>query len=223
MYCKNCGKELQESVKFCAVCGTPVEVGNTAPANQPVSEPEQNVTIAVPRKSKSLKIALIIAIIVIVLFGIFMVLEATGVTEFTGWFNNDSVETTVEDDEEEKEEKSDKEEEKEEEEEVPPASEDEVAVAEYVESVRAEVEATSNDTLSAVVEARGTSVVYEYHYKVDVPSETVDELTAILDSEDIVELYKALLSNIQTEEPAITSIIIEYYGNDGSLLYSNEY
>lgn len=43
MYCKNCGKQLEDSAKFCSVCGTRTD--NKAPVAPPVRTPPQPVVV----------------------------------------------------------------------------------------------------------------------------------------------------------------------------------
>lgn len=54
MFCKNCGNELKEGVKFCSKCGTPVGVIQTS-ENQEVPQaavlPETAVSPAAPDKN----------------------------------------------------------------------------------------------------------------------------------------------------------------------------
>ena len=49
MFCKNCGKELPDSAKFCSGCGTPVISEVTAPGVEPPQPPvEENPVSPVP-------------------------------------------------------------------------------------------------------------------------------------------------------------------------------
>lgn len=68
MFCNNCGAKIPDNSAFCNVCGKPL---NKA------------------KKKKTLGIILITAGLIVVLFGGFITLEATGITEVTGWFDSD--------------------------------------------------------------------------------------------------------------------------------------
>lgn len=68
MFCNKCGANLPDDSAFCNVCGKPVNG---------------------KKKKKPLGIALIIVGIIVVLISVFLVLEATGVTEVTGWFESE--------------------------------------------------------------------------------------------------------------------------------------
>ena len=55
-FCKNCGKELQDGVKFCAACGTPVEAQpeqTAAPAQEPVQQAAPVQETAQPQQAKA--------------------------------------------------------------------------------------------------------------------------------------------------------------------------
>lgn len=55
MYCKNCGKQLEDGVKFCSDCGTPTgnPVMKATPAASPVQEPTaQPARREAPKKKK---------------------------------------------------------------------------------------------------------------------------------------------------------------------------
>lgn len=53
MFCKNCGKEIADSSKFCVNCGTPVDMQRTAPVyEQPVASAPADRTRAKKNKKK---------------------------------------------------------------------------------------------------------------------------------------------------------------------------
>ncbi|MEI6602280.1 MAG: zinc-ribbon domain-containing protein [Clostridia bacterium] len=89
MWCKNCGKENEDGVKFCVSCGAPAEINQTpvepvqgyetqpaAPfaANQemynqqPPYDPTQEQYMA-PKKSKAVPIIIVVAVLVLALVG----------------------------------------------------------------------------------------------------------------------------------------------------------
>ena len=46
MFCKNCGKELPDSAKFCSGCGTPVISEVTAPGVEPPQPPVEETPVS---------------------------------------------------------------------------------------------------------------------------------------------------------------------------------
>ena len=46
MFCKNCGKELPDSAKFCSGCGTPVAPEATAPGAEPPQPPVEETPVS---------------------------------------------------------------------------------------------------------------------------------------------------------------------------------
>lgn len=63
MFCKNCGKELPDGVKFCDGCGASQEAANNTVA------PVNTVPDSIPKKNNNLKV-IIIAVVVVVCFAI---------------------------------------------------------------------------------------------------------------------------------------------------------
>ncbi len=82
MYCRKCGNQVNEGAKFCGACGTAIEVvngnvqnTNTVNIEQPVNtvypqQPVYNQPINQPQQTGANKAPLIVAIVIIVLFGI---------------------------------------------------------------------------------------------------------------------------------------------------------
>jgi hypothetical protein len=60
MYCANCGSALQSSARFCAACGTPVDLGKSPPAYSPQPPPP-----APPRGRPGLIPAIVTAVIIV--------------------------------------------------------------------------------------------------------------------------------------------------------------
>ena len=264
------------SGKFCPYCGAPYEnPANTVPPayqqqnqgfyEQPAQQYQQpygynKASYDAPKKSsKAPVIALVIAIIFIAVFGAFIILEAAGVTEVTGWFDNDSA-TSVSNDDEENSDEKDSDSNAEDEEEFDEtitndskkehefdkysetresdgdgdsefsysedtySSSDAEKVADYVEANKAAYAASStNSTGTGFLEADGTSIICGFKYSVDVQPGTNTALSTLLDSDDMTNAFETILVEAQKEEPAITSLIVEYYDKNGVLLCSKEY
>ncbi len=235
MYCRNCGKEVLDQGKFCPHCGTATAAPESAvkqpeaPQSAPSqSAPQQPVQNFAPKKSgKGAIIALIIALIVVVVFGTFIVLEATGVTEITGWFDNgysvsendDDEEAEVEKDEEKADEEEEEEPAVEEEPESEYSSEDAKKVAEFVETYRSTYEG-SDETGTKYIKADGTTVIFGYKFSVDLPEDATTKLAENFQTPEKGQELHSLFAELQEEEPAITSITIEYRDKNDALLYS---
>lgn len=97
-------------------------------------------------------------------------------------------------------------------------------VAAYVVANRANyANSSSNEYGTGTLSSKGTSLVFGYKYKNKVPAETASTLKELLASEDMINQFSSNLAEIQAEEPAVTSLIVEYYNSDGSLLARKEY
>lgn len=77
MYCRNCGKEVEENTKFCGYCGTNVILPET-PNNQP--EPEVEIS---EEEKKSQKEAIIAALIGAFLFFCPIILDNSNIGMIT--------------------------------------------------------------------------------------------------------------------------------------------
>ncbi len=128
MYCNNCGKEIPYSDRFCPECGQAYEMSEPTLAishfedtptqqnqdqsfdtdYQPLYDQFAQQTFYQPvehhpepsgNKNKILLITLIVVMAFVAVLGSFVALELAGVTEFTGWFENDDEEFFEEDDE----------------------------------------------------------------------------------------------------------------------------
>lgn len=64
MFCKNCGKEIAENVRFCSGCGSEVNV-TAVPGNS--MNTSNQVSSASPKKKSKLKIVLIIVLVIVLL------------------------------------------------------------------------------------------------------------------------------------------------------------
>lgn len=64
MKCNNCGAELKEGEKFCAVCGQQAEGGQNIEQQASVSIPEEK-----PKKSRGFKIGLVAAVVAVLVVG----------------------------------------------------------------------------------------------------------------------------------------------------------
>ncbi len=285
MYCRNCGKEVQNSGSFCPYCGTPYDAVNSAPQPQqtfsqnqsyggyqaPYQQPADtyhNPTYSAPapKKSNAPVVALIIAIIFITVFGAFMIMEASGVTEITGWFGSNDSETSSENNEESgviENNAADEEEDEEFDETIsteptreheydkysetresdgdgdsefeykedtydggsaPSSSDAEAKVAEYVRNSRSTYESSStNQYGKGFLEARGTSIVCGFKYTADVAANASSTMKQTLETPEMVETFEGVFDMMKLEEPAITSMYVEYYDKNGNLLYSKEY
>ena len=77
MFCKNCGKEIKDTEKFCSYCGTPVDVHEDN-INRQENIRRKNVytdnfnTVVPPKKSKSKLKKVIIAIIAVLVALVFL-------------------------------------------------------------------------------------------------------------------------------------------------------
>ena len=252
------------------------------PAYQPYPTPP--MPYVTPKKSSNgFSKVVIVAVIVIALLGLFIVLEAAGVTNVTGWFDNDDnsapVVNQADDDKEDQSGETTSDSEDGEDDEFdetisnPDTKEheydkysetrtsdgdgdsefsynensyqsdpsqndssqdgenynsgsasDEEKVREYVELNKSSYEASSsNDVGKGFLEARGTSVVCGFQYSVDLPSGTAEAFGDTMESEAMVTMFENVTNMVKAEEPAVTSVFIEYYDKNGKLLYSKEF
>lgn len=97
-------------------------------------------------------------------------------------------------------------------------------VAAYIEEQRPSFEGSlTNEYGKCEVLARGTIVVYSFHYTVDVNADASTAVQEMLDSEEYVEQYSQLLASMKIEEPAVTAITVEYFDKNGNKLAARTY
>ena len=103
-------------------------------------------------------------------------------------------------------------------------SEQERAVADYVESVEKLVESEmSTESYTCEIEARKTALVYKYTLLgVDnIPEDKKADIEEMATSLD--ESALSWLEEIKAEVPEVESVIYEYYEEDGDLIVSREF
>ncbi len=97
-------------------------------------------------------------------------------------------------------------------------------VAAYVEKSAAEAEQSlENDMMEIELDSKGTAVVYRYTYK--DPQYTGDIMKDALENAlaSASESFDASLELMKSEEPAVSSIIVEYYDASGELIISKTF
>ena len=102
------------------------------------------------------------------------------------------------------------------------------AVKDYVDANRdAVLETYKSDQYKIQLEAKGTSVVYKYFYSdIDnLSDEQINEMSSAFKSqfESMNDVMDATLELMKKEEPAVSSIIYEFYTTSGKLIYSCEF
>lgn len=102
------------------------------------------------------------------------------------------------------------------------------AVKDYVDANRdAVLEMYKNDEHKIQIESKGTSVVYKYFYSdIDnLSDEQINELANNFKSQfdSLNDVMDSTLELMKKEEPAISSIIYEFYTISGKLIYSCEF
>ncbi len=111
----------------------------------------------------------------------------------------------------------------------PVETEAEIAVREYVEAANLLVsEAYGEDQAFEIkLEARGTAVVYVYTSKEfdNLSDEDLALMKSVLDGEleKQKDTFATNLKDIQSEEPNVSAIILEYYDKSGKLITSAEF
>lgn len=113
---------------------------------------------------------------------------------------------------------------------VPDVSDEQAvkAVKDYIDANRDVVlEMNKSDQYKLQLEAKGTSVVYKYFYSdVDnLSNEELDEFASAFKSQfdSLNDVMDATLELMKKEEPAVSSIIYEFYTTSGKLIYSCEF
>jgi len=102
------------------------------------------------------------------------------------------------------------------------------AVKDYVDANRdAVLETYKSDQYKIQIEAKGTSVVYKYFYSdIDnLSDEQINELANNFKSQfdSLNDVMDSTLELMKKEEPAVSSIIYEFYTISGKLIYSCEF
>lgn len=95
MKCTNCGTE--HDANFCPNCGTPSQVTQQSPQQQPVFVYQQMTPVAVPKKNKmpiGVKILLIV-VGVIVAIGVIGSIAGQNASKSSGQVNTESTDTTI--------------------------------------------------------------------------------------------------------------------------------
>lgn len=107
-------------------------------------------------------------------------------------------------------------------------SPEEKAVAKYVQANEKEVESTSsNSDIKCEMIADGTNIVYKYTLKTITEYKSEHEEDVEARFEDVLmnqeyDIYEALV-DMQSEEPAISAIVFEYYDANGNKLFEKTY
>lgn len=104
---------------------------------------------------------------------------------------------------------------------------DEETIKKFLESSEEELE-SMKETYAAMgldisIEARGSAFVYVYRYAADIG--TGDEIKDALDQtlESTASTFEMVLAGLQSECPAIKSVIVEYRYMDGTVITSKEF